>query len=134
MEEVYGIFNGEYSDWNCLGFFTDELEAEKYCALMNSKNDGCYVVKIDNLTGKVDLSKIKPKYVYLFSESFNDFWSNSQEILCNGHEQWISEVRYTRNDNAKYMITVITTEKNRDKAVKIAQDMFAKYKAEKMGL
>lgn len=32
------------------------------------------------------------------------------------------------------MIKVVTTEKDRNKAAKIAQDMFAKYKAEKAGL
>ena len=27
MDKVYGVFDGEYSDWSCLGFFENELDA-----------------------------------------------------------------------------------------------------------
>ena len=46
MDKVYGVFDGEYSDWSCLGFFENELDAEKYCMLGIDR----YVIPIENLS------------------------------------------------------------------------------------
>ena len=126
MQKVYGIYTGEYSDWNCLGFTTDELYAEKYC----TAHDDCYIIPLDDMTGKENLKNIKPRYLYLFKEDFTDFYHNSQgEVDTENRKNEVIETRWgiTR-------IEVAITEKSREKAVKIAQDLYAKWKAEQKGL
>ncbi|OYP52441.1 hypothetical protein CG709_02215, partial [Lachnotalea glycerini] len=123
-------------DWNIVGFFTDKLQAEKYCQFMNDKypHENYEVCELENLNENIDLSLIYPKYTFTFNGKFNDYWENVQGSLAVNGEK--NEVRENKNGYAdnKYMIKVVTTEKDRNKAAKIAQDMFAKYKAEKAGL
>ena len=34
---VYGIFCGQYSDWDVIGYFNNKEDAEKYIAFENNK-------------------------------------------------------------------------------------------------
>lgn len=58
MSKIYGVFNGEYSDWGIKGFFYNRDEAEKYCCL----HTDCYIRVMSDLSNKEDLSDIKVFY------------------------------------------------------------------------
>lgn len=128
MDKVYGVFAGEYSDWECLGFFIDESEAEKYCMLQDDR----YIMEIDNLSGETDLSKVKTKWRFDFGEDFKDYWRNVENgSLCNSPEFENGVVKST-SLKCKYRISVAIDERNKDKARKVAQDLFAKWKYENL--
>lgn len=46
---IYGIFEGEYSNWNCIGYFENEEEAYRYCAETETKYDRPYVMEIERI-------------------------------------------------------------------------------------
>ena len=126
MDEVYGVFRREYSDWNCLGFFDNEIDAEKCCMLGSDR----YIIPILNLKSSVDLESIVPKYIYEFDKNFNDYSDNGMNgTLCNARNQQ-SRVEEFVWEKGNPKIIVITTTRDRDKALKIAHDLYAKWKYE----
>jgi hypothetical protein len=74
MAEKYGVFQGQYSDWNCIGYFDDEHSAWKYCKMRNETLDDydrLYVMPIRKI--ECDLSQIPDGYfVYHFTFHFKD--------------------------------------------------------------
>jgi hypothetical protein len=57
---IYGVFDGEYSDWGIVGYFKTREEAEKYCCL----HTDCYIYGMEDLTDKEDLSDVQVNYEY----------------------------------------------------------------------
>ena len=47
--KIYGIFEGEYSNWNCIGYFENEEEAYRYCAETETKYNRPYVMEIERI-------------------------------------------------------------------------------------
>lgn len=127
ISRVYAVFGGYYSDWYCVGYFTNREEAEKYC--IKYGNDECYVEELKDLTNKHDVSDVTLKYEHEVCFDFKD-------------KQWIMRDEPTRytcySDNQlrynfvqdsgtfsvqpwiSFQINLI--ENNRKKAEKIAQD------------
>lgn len=130
MGKVYGIFDGEYSAWGVKGFFTDELEAEKYCAF-----DGdSHIIELECLDGKIDFSNIELSYSLTFYVDSNDVLICVDDRMAennDGNRVWEAYVGWYGERANRTYIDVVIKEKNHDKAMKIAQDMYAKYKAEK---
>lgn len=58
MNKIYGVFDGEYSDWGVRGFFNTRDEAEKYCCL----HTDCYIIVMSDLSDKEDLPDITVFY------------------------------------------------------------------------
>ena len=56
---IYAIIEGQYSDWDIIGYFTNRLDAEKYCI---KNNERYYVEQIKCIDGIEDLSDIKVRY------------------------------------------------------------------------
>src|SRR5574344_2859022 len=78
--KVYGIFSGQYSDWNVHGYFTNKDKAKKYCASMNLEdkgywNDSYYVMEIDNMEEKVIMDYENINLLYEHEIVF-DFYRN----------------------------------------------------------
>lgn len=134
MDKIYLIVSGEYSDYGVHGFFTDKTKAEKYCALKNSL-DKCYdiysVEECGNLQKGFIESGIEVKYEHTFYVDqhgiFRDWPWFDIVIRSKGTN------RIKRRDDG-YIIYVYLSEANRDKALKIAQDMYTKFKAEQSGI
>jgi hypothetical protein len=55
---IYGVFDGEYSDWGIVGYFKTREEAEKYCCL----HTDCYIRVMSDLTDEEDLSNVNVHY------------------------------------------------------------------------
>lgn len=95
MSKIYGIFNGEYSDWRTIGFFTAREEAEKYCCV----NTNCYIIEMPDLSGKEELSDIS---VYYEQEIVFELESGGlQPHLINGKASPWND--YTRFIKTKFM-------------------------------
>lgn len=135
--KVYGIFSGEYSDWSVHGYFIDKDLAERYCALKNQGEnyyfDNYYVVEIDNIQDEVKgLENVKLKYIHEVVIDYNN----------NGYKMRDEPNRYVyysgdskcypnkiRTYNSGWVAFCINSDSmEREKAEKIALDMFNEYK------
>lgn len=94
MAEIYGIFQGQYSDWKCVGYFDDEQSAWKYCKMRNETLDDydrLYVVPIRKIV--CDLSNVPNGYfVYQFTFHFKDgVWKLFPDYYRNVEEDYEDE-------------------------------------------
>lgn len=125
---IYAIFSGEYSDWNVHGYFTDLEIAEKYCTFMNNKGAGdYYIVNLEEKKVDFDIESVQPEYKWVFNEDFTDAYGDNGQLKQQDDVEKVSEYGHSER-----MIVVITKTKDREKAVKIAQDYFAKWKYEQV--
>ena len=71
---VYGIFEGYYSDWKCIGYCSSKEEAEKRVAKQNAEDDYYegYVIEIPCLDGEIDVSDIVVCYTHEVEFCTND--------------------------------------------------------------
>ena len=124
---VYGVFGGCYSDWYIVGYFSNRLDAEKYCAAYGP--DEYYVEEMRDLTNDRDLSEITLKYEH---EVIFDFFDGSWVMRNEPHryEYYISdELKPNSIQNHSYgchwvCIRVNIEKDDRKFAEKIAQDYF----------
>ena len=72
---VYGIFTGLYDDWDVIGYFDTREKADKFCCTYG--NGDFYVISLDNLSDKCDLSQVSIKYEH---EVIFDYKYNSWKI------------------------------------------------------
>lgn len=122
---VYGIFRGEYSDWDVVGYFTDKLEAEKYCAVM--ERYGYYIEPICDLAGKKDLSDVVLKYTHIVTfdhDVKNDEWVMRKEpdrYRCYIADK-LKPNSVGNSGNIWVQFSINLAENKRELAEKIAQD------------
>ena len=148
---VYAIFSGAYSDWNVYGYFTNPEDAYQYCFIMNNGGDGeehywhgddYYVEEIEEMSAEF---AEKPSMHYKFTTAFmpddSGTWSNvtyydSIETLaggmCPNNEITYDEVGCKRNP--QYSVTIYSKSYDKEKWLKIAQDMLYQKLAEVNGL
>ena len=67
--KIYGIFEGAYSDWNCIGYFKNEEEAYRYCAETESKYDNPYVMEIERINCEFSNETVFYEYHCLFKNN-----------------------------------------------------------------
>jgi len=58
---IYAVFYGYYSDWNCLGYFTNREDADKYAHLLGEDH---FVKVLKNLENDKDLSAVSVQYEF----------------------------------------------------------------------
>ena len=129
---VYAVFGGCYSDWYCVGYFTNREDAEKYCIKYKEDKygDSYYVVEIKDLSNTCDLSNISLMYEHKVVFDFKDkkwimrnepnryrYYSDNK-LRCNNVRD--SREYNTRRPWIEFNINLL--ENNRKKAEKIAQD------------
>lgn len=131
---IYGVFDGVYSDWGCVGYFTQLEQAEKFCAI----HEGCYFFEIPSLENKEDLSKIELSFEHeiVFDKVNENFYRMRNEPdryeYYKGTELRTNSVR----TGSGWISFKINTKKrdDRKRCEKIAQDWLAKIMAGKNGL
>lgn len=123
---VYGVFYGQYSDWRVFGYFEDKEKAEEFCERANKTakydSDELYIKELPNLE----------------NESIDD------ERICVEveTEDWSVEFGYGYGDedgiidygDGTAVIIMMIHPSQYDRAAKIAQDRWARHKAEKAGI
>lgn len=124
---VYAVFGGYYSDWYCVGYFTNREEADKYCAKYGPED--YYVEEIKNLSNKFDVSDVTLKYEHeIVFDYCNQKWNMRNEPnrykFYSDKKLRSNSIRDSRNYSVKPWIvfTINLQENNRKRAEKIAQD------------
>lgn len=124
---IYGIFSGWYSDWAIIGYLTDEKQAKKYCEKMNNgrpeRSKKYYFREMIALDG----TEKEPERVawevntedWTINESYREEPKDGKTFEVN--EFWPS-------------VTLWLYPGEETKAVKIAQDCLAQWKAEREGV
>jgi hypothetical protein len=128
-DKVFGIFSGEYSDWQVHGYLNTEDEAEKYCALKNKglDFDKYYYYKELPLI-KADVSNVKINYYHCVVFDFEYGMRNDPD----GYEYYTGEPKKPQTiynlfrDNQGWISFQFNCE-TREKAEKIAQDKYAEF-------
>lgn len=131
---IYGVFDGVYSDWDIVGYFTQLDEAEKYCAI----HEGCYVLKIPSLENKEDLSKVELCYEHeiVFDRVNENFYRMRNEPDRYEYYKGSCLRPNTAKTGSDWIAIKVNTKKREDRkrCEKIAQDWLAKIMADKNGL
>ena len=142
---VYGVFSGQYSNWEIHGYFEDKISAQKYCAKKNlheHNNEGVdedgysydayYVVDIPNLiNNNYDASDVKLRYYH--TVVFDLGTGMRQEP-----DRYVYYTGVIKVPSAKYNLYTQDTKEtgwvsfsfdceNRERAEKIAQDKYAMF-------
>lgn len=134
--KVYIVVSGEYSDYHINTVFTDPHDAEVYCAVHNGGHVGFYG---DYRVEEFEIGKIQyqpdKKIGYWFSFEEDGTLDEILHFMPKVGKSCIvpNIVKAKRLGNETlYTVGVMAT--SMEQATKIAQDLIAKYKAEKEGL
>ena len=135
MSKVYIVTQGEYSDYHIVTVFTNRRDAEVYCAMQNRGNIDYWGYSISEYNiGEVAYPP-DVKIGYLFAMGVNGrmrlVGTFTKRI---GKNVIVPNVVRAETDcyGTEYEVGVMAT--SREQAEKIAQDLIAKYKAEKEGV
>lgn len=131
---VYVVTTGEYSDYCICRVFTDENAAKVYCAVNNDKENYDEYVIEEYETDDLDVDEtLEVTYKY-------EFYANKKGHIGAYGESGLyslkrkNEVIPPRKYIPDYHIIVYLDEPDaKDRALKIAQDMWAEYKANVVG-
>lgn len=140
MDKIYGIFRGEYSGWEVLGYCSTREEAEKQCAIHNNASGYGYyeyVKELNCLDGKIETTKTDLYYLHevIFYRNKNNWVMRDEPI---NYEYSVKEMEQRETRSFRDCIYVYVKsrkgEKGRKRVEKIAQDKLYKYLAEQSGL
>lgn len=123
---IYGVFGGEYSDWFIVGYFDTEEKAQAFCDEYNSNlkwGDDYYVLSMVNLEeGRCET----PRKWYLVDidggRAYPATWIANKDEAKNIYVSPCGDVY------------IFIYPWQLSKAVKIARDKLAEYKARKAGI
>lgn len=128
---VYGVFSGEYSDWEVHGYFDKEEDAIAYCVM---KNGGgyreYYVLKLLNL--KDGDPEVYRCYSYNQQTNYVDQLDWGEYLSTEKHETEVAKSGF--RDRYFAYVWLKPRDFTEEKVRKIGQDAIAKYKAEKEGI
>jgi hypothetical protein len=129
---IYGVFTGEYSDWDVIGYFKTEAEAEAYCKRRNEGKIGAYDQYY--VLPMIDLSAVPyegKRIPYEFDPEKGKvsryYWSFKEGVPEDG-------IIVTKNMFGETVAIVWAYPAEADKIVKIARDRYAMYKAREEGI
>lgn len=121
---IYGIFEGAYSNWNCIGYFENEEEAYRYCAETETKYDRPYVMEIKRIN--CEFSNETVFYEYLCSFKNNEMkWIRLES--CSLHPKPPKIFTSYGHVYLEFMIL----KRDEELARKNAFDLYAKWKYER---
>jgi len=127
---IYGIFSGEYSDWDTHGYFDNKEDAEKYCAHKNFglKYDRHYFIELPNIKFEESATEgrvLKRRFDCVLSIK-KGTWATEQDTCYYGEDRQ-NELTVNEGNYAEFTITA----KNKDLALKIARDLYAEFSTQK---
>ena len=131
--KVYVVTTGAYSDYEIDSVFIDKHKAEIYCALCNKgkvNNYGSYQVEEyesddNDIEGEIEIA-----WRYEIMEDDRATYGTIVPYT----PKCLNEVKELFFRRGTYEAIVYLRSENNSKALKIARDMFAQYRAEKEGL
>ena len=135
-DKVYIVVSGEYSDYHISTVFTDPHDAEVYCAVNNGGYVGFYGdYRVEEFEiGKIEYQPDK-KIGYWFSFEENGTLDEILNFMPHvGKSCIVPNMVQVKKPGGETLYTVGVMATSREQAEKIAQDLIAKYKAEKEGV
>lgn len=130
MENIYLVMHAYYSEWRIYGYFTNRLEADKYCVAHPDRE--CHVEIVPCLDNQEDFSEITLKYEHtVVFDEINNSWVMRDEP--NRYEMYMAD--YLRSNSVKdgffvnhwLSFKVNISKDDRKLAEKIAQDMLYQF-------
>jgi hypothetical protein len=120
---IYLICDGDYSDKSNVGYFTTLEEAEKYCAVHNTYIEETELIQADfaNIT-------VNREYVFGFSIKYGPGSGWGPVYYCGEKRKVFCRCGLDLPSPKDWGVTVYVTADTRDRAEKIAQDIFAEFK------
>lgn len=135
--KVYVVTSGEYSDYHIDAVFIDRDLAYKYATVRQLKDkwSGYDVETYDTDDIKIadvnaEEEEIRPHIAYRCEFLLNGTLQEGRDVVKNTWDEPVGESRYSKN----IVVYVPKGDKSVEECIKIAQDMRAKYLAEKLGL
>lgn len=131
--KVWLVWEGEYSDKDVIGVFGDEHVAEVYASRVD---DGCYITEHE--ISKIEYDKcINICYTIKICYCDNNFqWESVKAYSAykvGKNRQKLNDVILNEYPHVTYYYVTVVA-KSKDEAFKKANDLVAKYRAEKAGL
>ena len=140
---IYLITRGEYSDYGVVGYCTSKSAAEKICAKLNRRelqrdyNSPYMVESCRCMDEKPKAESVAYEYKFRAAKDISGevvihYPYSAEGVLVDGWLPVRVEHEALRNPvtGGAYTIRVRVKQKNRDKALKIAEDALAQYRAE----
>lgn len=142
---IYLITRGEYSDYGVVGYCTSKNAAEKVCAKLNRRelqriyNSNPYMVESCRcMDEKPKAESVAYEYEFHAAKDISGevvirYPYSAEGVLVDE----LLPVRVERDGytiSETYTIRVRVKQKNRDKALKIAEDALAQYRTEEEGM
>lgn len=129
MSKIYVVTSGIYSEYHIDSVFLDKHKAEMYCAENNAQyGDECQIEEYesadDEIEGEIDIA-----WKYEIQEGDRI----ARGTIVHYTHRCLNEVTEGKY-RSELTATVYLRAEDDEKALKIARDMFAQYRAEKEGL
>lgn len=129
MNEIYGVFTEQDSNWKAVAFFTDLSDAEIYCTLKNNfiKDNltKYYVFEVENKVSERLLNTEVKNYftiVYIFKN--NDF-----ELYNVTYEKYFGEEKEVKVGHSPNILFYVSCDAdNKDQAIEISYNYLKEYK------
>ncbi len=137
-QTIYVITQGSYSDYHVCGVTTDPIRAEELRKFYTDRWDEAMIEEfIDGAPEAGELSNLKPIWLVTYYADLKDgFWKcklahYTNENKPNGYD--MIDPKYITNIG-DLVFDAYVNAPDEQHALKIAQDQYAKMKAERMGL
>lgn len=127
--KIYVVTTGEYSGYRIDTVFLDKHKAEIYCAKNNVKYDDYRIEEYESADNEIE-GEIDIAWKYKIREGDKATYGTIVPYT----PKCLNEVKELFFRAGSYEAIVYLRSKNNSKALKIARDMFAQYRAEKEGL
>lgn len=133
MDKVYVVVDGEYSDYHICKIFTDEILAEKYCALCNKDDYDKYRIEEFDITTEKDIEFSDQEYgicvdvIIPMHEGDAEIYEKKYSYkIKNEVQEWLKK---------EYWVKIFVNKNATDEQIiKIAYDELAKYIAKEVGV
>lgn len=127
---VYAVVGGEYSDWYLVGYCESREKAEEYCKIHNvqKKRNELYVMEMP------DLEKEPPEGKRLCYCVDTEDWSYCRAWECDDGKIPESGIDVLDGIFAEPDIYIWIYPSELKRIIKIAQDKYAEWKAEREGI
>ena len=130
--KIYVVTSGEYSEYGIDSVFIDKHKAEIYCAENNKSEYGYNDYRIEEYESEDE--NIEGDLEIAWRYEINDDDRRAWGIIVPYTHKCLNEVKRNKYRLSHLKAIVYLRKESNSKALKIARDMFAQYKAEQEGI
>lgn len=127
---IYVIGEGEYSDWDLIGYTTSKEEAQIIVAEKNENDSYCWTwyKELEEITQE-RMNKPKVLQLAIYDTRFSRLIGDEKSNLV------LKEISEIKKDSLSYYVRkTFPLGTSEEKMLKVCRDMIAEYKAKEQGL